>query len=117
LQLELQPEQPQAQVQKEEEGGKQKELRRKTSAEMNMKSHVFGYDVEEGSGSEGEEVGLHKKFVAGGFGGKRRSDSLKREEGGGSGSGSGGLKRGEVLGSGSERGQGSSQFFPGSGFF
>lgn len=79
-----------------------------------MKSHIFDptkrkqkYEVEaDESSDEGEEVGLHKKFMAGSLTkgktkeGHRSSDSLKRD-----------------VGSGSERGQGSSQFFPGSGFF
>ncbi|KAF9446408.1 hypothetical protein P691DRAFT_783756 [Macrolepiota fuliginosa MF-IS2] len=122
LQLELAPESHKLQPQQE------REVRRKTSAELNMKSHIWdqrqgGYGVDSDE-SSGEEVGLHKRFMAGsltkgkvregaGAGAShRRSDSLKRGDAG-TGSGLGGSgSRGA-----SEKGQGSSQFFPGSGFF
>ncbi|KXN91452.1 hypothetical protein AN958_00714 [Leucoagaricus sp. SymC.cos] len=117
LQLEGQPErrqQSQLLVQPQPEP----QLRRKTSAELNMKSHIWDpkrrQQLDDESSDEGEEVGLHKKYLAGsltkGKGkssevqgqGHRRSDSLKRSD---------------LVASGSDRGQGSSQLFPGSGFF
>lgn len=95
LQLELDPV-PQQQP--------ERQVTRKTSAELNMKSHVWdpkkrGLVSGDDSSDEDEEVELHKKFMAGSP--PKGRDSF----------------RGGEIGSGSERGQGSSQFFPGSGFF
>jgi hypothetical protein len=65
----------------------------------------------EESSDEDEEVGLHKKFMAG-----RLTKGKAQEEGSGS-RRSNSLKRASLTKSGSEGGQGSSQFFPGSDFF
>jgi len=101
----------------------QPQLRKKTSAELNMKSNIWDHNDRS---SDEEEVGLYKKYMADSFTKKakyksgevvtelheeshRGSDSLRREK----------LGFGIASGSksGSERGQESSQYFPGSGFF
>jgi hypothetical protein len=118
LQLELEPGQPLPQPQQQQWpeshiDGKSSAM--KSSAELNMKSHVWRneqiHDVEESS-DEDEEVGLHKKFIAG-----RLTQDRAKEEGTGSHRRSDSLKRTSLTRSGSERGQGSSQLFPGSDFF
>jgi len=121
LQLELQPETKQLYTVSYQEQEVQPQLGRKSSAELNMKSKVWGHYDES---SDEEEVGLYKKYMTDSFTktrsksketvgesherSNRRSNSLKEEQGFGVASGS----KSE-----SERGQASSQFFPGSGFF
>jgi len=120
LQLELQPESKQLYTVPYQEQEVQCQLRRKSSAELNMKSKVWSHHDES---SDEEEVGLYKKYMAESFTktmksketvgesyerSNRRSNSLREEQEFGVASGSK---------NGSERGQASSQFFPGSGFF
>ena len=121
LQLELQPESEQLYTVPYQEQEVEPQPRMKSSAELNMKSRVWGHHDES---SDEEEVGLYKKYMADSFTktkskdketvdesherSNRRSNSLREEQGFGVASGSK---------SGSERGQASSQFFPGSGFF
>jgi len=122
LQLELQPESEQLYTVPYQEQEVEPQLRMKSSAELNMKSKVWGHHDES---SDEEEIGLYKKYMADSFTKKtkskgketvdeshershRRSNSLREEQGFGVASGSK---------SGSERGQASSQIFPGSGFF
>ncbi|KAJ3566815.1 hypothetical protein NP233_g6761 [Leucocoprinus birnbaumii] len=116
---------PQQQQQQHQDPSKG-QLRRKTSAEMNMKSRVWnakegGAESEE-EGEEGEEVGLHKKFVAAKEKEREREQERERDKGKGhrrSGSfkkgsvGGGGETLGmSVLGSGSEERAGVVSVFP-----
>lgn len=123
LQLELQPKSQQLCTVPYQQQEVQPQLRKKTSAELNMKSNIWDHNDRS---SDEEEVGLYKKYMADSFTKQakykrgevvtelheeshRGSDSLRREK----------LGFGVASGSksGSEREQESSQYFPGSGFF